>query len=494
MKKEVSDEVSRRSFLRAAAGLAFFTTSGCDDVEDWLGMGPKEGPVVPPTGEGIDLISHVLNRVTFGPTPGEHARVRAMADTENEAVLAYLDEQLSPDKIDDKRAQRAVRRFEAIHAPLGELYEYKEDFLLEQLTRATLVRATRSKCQLFEVMAHFWSDHFNIDVSKKECRWLKAADDREVIRKHALGNFSDLVRASALSPAMLWYLDGRENRKREESEKPNENYARELLELHTLGVGGGYTQEDVMEVARCLSGWTVRGKDRFFKGRVEFDEEAHDDGAKLVLGHEIASGGGEKDLDSVLSIVCEHPSTARYVAEKLCVRFIADEPSEAVISTTAAAFTASGGEITETLLALFSTAEFLAGARGQKLKKPFEFLVSSLRGTRAEVDSEMTLVDYLIRMGHAPFQYPTPDGYPDVASPWTGTLLWRWHFAIALARNEIGGDIKIDEKALLKKAGGVAGLAACLLGRLPSENELTGIERAGEPLALLLASPGFQWR
>jgi hypothetical protein len=105
MKKEVSDEVSRRSFLRAAAGLAFFTTSGCDDVEDWLGMGPKEGPVVPPTGEGIDLISHVLNRVTFGPTPGEHARVRAMADTENEAVLAYLDEQLSPDKIDDKRAQ-----------------------------------------------------------------------------------------------------------------------------------------------------------------------------------------------------------------------------------------------------------------------------------------------------------------------------------------------------------------------------------------------------
>ncbi len=494
MKQRESDEVSRRHFLRATAGLALFSTSSCERVEDWLGLGPKEGPVVPPSGEGIDLISHVLNRTTFGPTPLEYARVKGLADTEEDAVAAFLDEQLNPDELEDKRAQRAVRRFEAIHAPLAEMYEYKEAFLLEQLTRATLVRATRSKRQLFEIMAHFWSDHLNIDVSKKECRWLKAADDREVVRKHALGKFSDLVRASALSPAMLWYLDGRENRMRDSSEKPNENYARELLELHTLGVGGGYTQKDVMEVARCFSGWTVRDKGRFYKGRVEFHSEAHDDGSKVVLGHEIASGGGEKDLDDVLEIVCEHPSTARHLAEKLCIRFLADEPSKASIDATAKVFSESGGDLCKTLRSVFETDEFLNGARGQKLKRPFEFIVSALRGTRAKVSSEMDLVDYLIRMGHAPFQYPTPDGYPDVASPWTGTLLWRWHFAIALSRNDVSKEIKINQDELIEKAGGVAGLAASLLGRIPSKEELAAMERTGESLALLLASPGFQWR
>lgn len=494
MKTCQSDEYSRRAFLRGAAGVALFATSSCEKLEDWLGMGPEEGPVVPPSGDEVDLVSHVLNRVTFGPTPSEYARVKSLADDEKSGVEAYLDEQLDPENIEDKRAYRAVRRLEAIHAPLGELYEYKEAYLLEQLTRATLIRATQSKRQLFEVMTHFWSDHFNIDISKKECRWLKAADDREVIRKHAMGKFSDLVKASALSPAMLWYLDGRENRKRDESEKPNENYARELLELHTLGVGGGYSQKDVMEVARCLSGWTVRGKGRFFKGKVEFHNDAHDDGAKLVLGHKISAGGGEKDLDEVLEIVCGHPSTARYLAQKLCIRFIADEPSEESVKAVAKAFDASGGDIPETLRAVFGTNEFSDGPRGQKLKRPFEFIVSALRGARAKVSSEMDLVDYLIRMGHAPFQYPTPDGYPDFASPWTGTLLWRWHFAIALARNDIGKKIEVDEKELIEKAGGIDGLAACLLGRVPSEKEKKAVEKTGEPLALLMASPGFQWR
>lgn len=494
MKNGRSEVLSRRLFLRGAAGVALFSTSSCDRIEDVLGLGSKVGPCVPPTGEGIDLISHVLNRVSFGPTPSEYARVKGMGDSEESAVEAYLEKQLDPEKIPDKRAQRAARRFEALSAPLGEMYEYKEEFLLEQLTRATLVRATRSERQLYEVMVHFWTDHFNIDSSKEDCKWLKAADDREVIRKNALGKFSDLVRASVLSPAMLWYLDGRQNRTRKEGEKPNENYARELLELHTLGVGGGYSQDDVMEVARCLSGWTVRGKKKFFKGRVEFHAGSHDDGAKRVLGYEIAAGGGEKDLEAVLDIVCNHPSTARYLAEKLCVRFIADEPSAESIEEVAKVFTRSGGDVRTTLRAVFATKEFLSGSRGAKLKRPFELIVSALRATRAEVKDEMDLVDYLVRMGHAPFQYPTPDGYPDVASPWTGTLLWRWHFAVALARNEIDKKILVDEKALTKEAGGVAGLAASLLGRLATAGELKSVERTGEPLAMILASPGFQWR
>jgi len=494
MTSQDHNETSRRTFLRGAAGLALFATSGCDRIEELLGMGPKHGPCIPPTGEGIDLISHTLNRTSFGPTPSDYAHVKGLDDTEEAAVQTYLEEQLDPDKIEDRRAYRAARRFEVLAQPLGEMYEYKEEFLLEQLTRATLVRATQSKKQLFEMMAHFWSDHFNIDASKEDCRWLKAADDREVIRKHAMGSFPDLVRASALSPAMLWYLDGRQNKKRSEEEKPNENYARELLELHTLGVEGGYTQQDVMEVARCLSGWTVRGKKRFFKGKVEFNVHAHDDGAKKVLGHDVAAGGGEKDLDDVLDIVCNHPSTAKYIAEKLCIRFIADEPPTEAIDATAAAFTSSKGDIKTTLRALFATDAFLTGNRGNKLKRPFEFIVSALRASRAEVKSEMALVDYLVRMGHAPFQYPTPDGYPDFASPWTGTLLWRWHFAIALTRNKIDKKINVDEAALTEEAGNLNGLAASLLGRVPTAEEVASSERSGEPLAILISSPAFQWR
>lgn len=490
---ERNEEVTRRRFLLGSAGLALFSTAGCERIEEVFLLGPKEGPCVPPSGEGIDLVSHAINRLSFGGTPSEYARVKALGETEEEAFAGYLEEQLNPEEIDDKRAQRAVRRFEAIHAPLAEMYEYKEDYLLEQLTRATLVRATRSKRQLFEVMAHFWSDHFNIDASKEECRWLKAADDREVIREYALGKFSDLLRASALSPAMLWYLDGRQNKKQDAKEMPNENYGRELLELHTLGVEGGYTQKDVMEVARCLSGWTVKDKGGFFKGKVEFKPSAHDDGAKTVLGHKIAGGGGKKDLDDVIEILCRHPSTAKYLAEKLCIRFISDEPSKEAIRQTAAAFTESGGEIKTTLRALFSTKAFLNGPRGNKLKRPFEFLISALRGSRAKVRSELDLVEYLVRMGHAPFQYPTPDGYPDVASPWSGTLLWRWHFAMALSRSEIA-KIEVDQKKLVEAAGSENQLAASLLGRFPTDEETQSMQSSGEPLALVLASPGFQWR
>ena len=158
------DDLSRRIFLRGAAGASLFATSGCEKIEDLLGKRPQEGPVVPPSGEGVDLVSHVLNRITFGPDPSEYARVKGLGVDDEAAIGVFLEEQLNPNEIEDRRTQRAVRRLEAIHAPLGELYEYKETHLLEQLTRATLIRATRSKRQLFEVMVHFWSDHFNIDT------------------------------------------------------------------------------------------------------------------------------------------------------------------------------------------------------------------------------------------------------------------------------------------------------------------------------------------
>src|SRR5262249_51271403 len=198
----------------------------------------------PPSAATIDPVAHALNRAAFGPRPGDYERIAKLGGTAEEAAARYLEHQLQPETIADDVAQYAVRRFETLSEPLGELFEYQPELLQHELMRASLTRAVLSQRQIFEVMVQFWSDHFNIDPAKGDCQWLKVADDREVIRRHALGNFREMLRASALSPAMLWYLDGRTNRRAKPTDLPNENYARELLELHTLGVHGGYTQQD----------------------------------------------------------------------------------------------------------------------------------------------------------------------------------------------------------------------------------------------------------
>ena len=475
----------------------------------------SSGPMTPPSATELDEVSHVLNRLTLGVRPGDHARVTAMG------VKAYIEEQLAPQKIEDWLCERVIRHeFDSLADPEGtmfprkadandplqqlfpamkdrgarvsHLYEFKDKVLLDDLTRATVLRAVLSERQLYEVMVQFWTDHFNIDPSKAEAKWLKAADDRDVVRAHALGNFREMLRASAVSPAMLWYLDGRANRRVKPEDKPNENYGRELLELHTLGVHGGYTQQDVIEVARCLTGWTVRDKKKFFKGRVEFHAWEHDDGAKRVLGVDIPAGLGARDLDRVLEIVVAHPSTAQHVAWKLCRRFIADEPAEAAVAATAAAFAQSGGDVKATLRALFATEEFWQReVRGGKFKRPFHFVVSALRATNAETDAAKPVVDYLVRMGHAPFRFATPDGYPEEATHWQSSLLWRWNFASSLASNGIKGtSIAADE--LRARVGGDEALMATVLGRKPSDAERGAYRESGAGLALLLASPAFQ--
>jgi uncharacterized protein (DUF1800 family) len=483
-------KISRRQFVKAGSAALLATTAGCEQAANFLGIGATKhelaGPLDPPQSDSLDDVSHALNRLTFGPRPGDYARARALG------VAAFIDEQLSPEKIDDAICDNALRRFEALTEPAGEMFEYRERFLLDQMTRATILRATLSQRQLYEVMVRFWSDHFNIDPSKGDCKWLKAADDRDVVRAHALGRFSDLLRASALSPAMLWYLDGRVNRRARPDEKPNENYARELLELHTLGVHGGYTQRDVMEVARCLTGWTVRGtkQSKFGLGAVEFQPRLHDNGEKTVLGQFVAPGGRERDLDRVLEIIALHPSTARHLAEKLCRHFIADDPPQGAVASVADAFLKNAGDIRATLRALFSTAEF-ADARGAKFKRPFEFVVSALRTTNADTDAGPPLVDYLLRMGHAPFRYPTPDGYPEAATHWMGTLLWRWNFAVALCENRIPRT-RVHMRELREKLGGDDALAAHVLGRKPTTDESRACRESEAGLALLLASPAFQ--
>ena len=486
---------TRRHFIRVSGAAALAATAGCDQIpKNFLpglaGRPVRSGPFTPPASAEIDLISHALNRLTFGVRPGDYSRVKALGATEQEALTAFLDEQLAPEKIEDHWCEQKVRRFETLGESAGELFEYQEKLLLNEMMRASVLRAAMSERQLFEVMVQFWTDHFNIDSSKGDCKWLKTADDREVIRKHALGKFPDMLRASALSPAMLWYLDGRVNRSHDPGEKPNENYARELMELHTLGVHGGYTQRDVMEVARCLTGWTVRSKELLYKGRVEFRKDLHDDGAKAVLGQTIRAGLGAVDLDRVLDIVAYHPATARYIATKLCRRFIDDDAPAAAIDAVARAFEQSRGDIQHTLRALFGTAEF-RDTRGTKFKRPFHFVASALRSTDADTDVAPAVIEYLLRMGHAPFNYPTPDGYPEEASPWMGTLLWRWNFAVALGSNQIKGT-SVDLVALKKAFGGELALMAHFLGRQPTPEEREAYHESGAGLALLLGSPGFQ--
>ena len=499
---------SRRQFLHASGVTALAATTACDAIPEALLVGRRvpargEGPFQVPTSESTDLVSHALNRLTFGPRPGDYERVRKLGADEDAAFAAFLDEQLNPSAINDPAAENALRRFETLGEPPGELFEYQEKLLLTELTRGTLLRAVLSERQLYEVMVHFWSDHFNIDPSKGDCRWLKTADDRDVIRAHALGRFPEMLRASALSPAMLWYLDGRVNRRAKASDKPNENYGRELLELHTLGVHGGYTQKDVMEVARCLTGWTVRGtnQSKLSLGKVEFHPDQHDKDAKEVLGkiipaipagvkREEAEILGRNELEQVLAIVGLHPATAKHLAAKLCRRFIADEPPAAAVTAVADAFLRTRGDIGSTLRALFATTEFRT-ARANKFKRPFHFIASTLRATDTATDAPPALMEFLVRMGHAPFHYPTPDGYPEAAAPWMGTLLWRWNFAVALTDGKING-VKFEDAALRKCFRGDDELLAHFLGRKPVAEEAASARTSGALVPLLLASPGFQ--
>lgn len=458
-------------------------------------------------GQQIDPAFHLLSRAAYGPWPGDLDRVRTMG------AERWIEEQLAPGSIDDFACDLRARRFETIWHQPGTSYEYKKPVLREEITRHTLLRAVYSKRQLFEVMVGFWTDHLNIDLEKGDCIYLKPSDDRLVIRTHALGRFRELIRASATSPAMLVYLDGKENKKGSPGDVPNENYARELLELHTLGVDGGYTQQDVYEAARCLTGWRLRTGWR--KGTVYFDPGLHDDGEKRVLGQLIAAGGGASDVDRLVDIACHHPSTANHIATKIVRRFVSEEVPASLVTRVARAFTSTQGDIKSMLRTVFASDEF-KGARGLKFKRPFQFIVSSLRALAADTHAHQQLTEYLQRMGQGPFQHPTPDGYPDRTAPWLGTLLWRWNFAFAIASNRLP-TVSVPLDQLGEAIGAIGGsenngfrpsrLIPYFVGRAGTTAEISALDdylgqgdanaigdadHRAELVALVIASPVFQ--
>lgn len=534
--------------------------------------GPLAGRDVP----DAETVQHVLNRVAFGPRPGDAERVQQMG------LRAYIDEQLRPPALDDGVRRRLAafttlsldsrtiaERFEipALQALVARQRQQgdarpgpaetsppranrreipgrrpdqqgmppaqvppeqpRANLPVLELAQQKIIRATYSDAQLEEVLTDFWFNHFNVDARKGPTRFMLTEYEREAIRPHVLGTFRDLLEATAKSPAMLFYLDNwmsadpngphpdqmrpglrrrlegrraaasrpeaapRQQRLREQVAKRtaglNENYGRELLELHTLGVDGGYTQRDVTEVARAFTGWTI---DRpRAGGGFRFVPALHDDGEKIVLGHRIKAGGGARDGEEVLDILAAHPATARFISLKLARRFVSDDPPASLVSRMADTFRKSGGDIREVMRVMLTSKEFLApDTRQAKMKTPFEFVISSLRATGAEVDDARAVVRTMQQLGMPLYQCQPPTGYKDSADAWvnTGALVARMNTALALASGQVRG-VRIPD---------VAAAAARLPVPVSAETRST-IARAQTPaqtVALTLGAPEFQHR
>lgn len=487
-------KLARRQVLgMGAAGVTAALLSGCESLEQRLTHADLPPDALPPaTALAASPAVRVLNRVAYGPRPGDVARVEKMG------VGAYVEEQLKPDCLAEPNilTWRVRALGDSLNPDTGLLFDQDDRRLVAALRQAALLRAVYSRRQLYERMVEFWGDHFNIYAFKGQGPQLKVVDDHETIRKHALGRFRDLLGASARSAAMLGYLDNGVNRKG----VANENYARELMELHTLGVNGGYTQKDVQEVARCLTGWTAdKG---WHRGRFEFNAGQHDQGVKHVLGHTIAAGGGIQDGETVLDIVAAHPSTARHLARKLCVHFLGETP-EAMVAALARTYATTGGDIPAVLRTLLLSPALLAAP--PILKRPFDYVVSSLRALNADTDGGPALQGHLERMGQPGFAWPMPDGFPEKASAWTGGLIPRWNFALALASKQIA-NTAVDWNALTH-TGHSAGLdphdalLEFAFGCRAEDPALAPLRRlaASHPTpaefgALALMSPAFQWR
>ncbi|MES2176254.1 MAG: DUF1800 domain-containing protein [Gemmatimonadota bacterium] len=459
-------------------------------------------------------VQQVLNRLGFGPRPGDVAKVREMG------VDKWIALQLAPDRVDDGAADRIVASYELLAKPTSEFVAMytesqvalrkngklqaaqgdtsskkdmraemlRDDPALRDMVRqnqrvlgdvqsAKLARAVVSERQLQEVMTDFWENHFTVFAGKGQVRFFIPAYDRDVIRPRAMGKFRDLLGAVAKSPAMLFYLDqwqsaadslhptlasmragrlggaaaarraaaaGAAAQQRLQQAQGrrrglNENYARELMELHTLGVDGGYTQSDIIEVARALTGWTMnpRGTAEFV-----FDPRVHDAAEKKVLGHVLPAGRGIEDGEDVLDIVARDPHTARFIARKLAIRLVSDAPPAALVDRAAATFTRTDGDIRETVRTIVTSPEFFSrSAYRVKVKSPFELVASALRAVGAQADTSMRSAQLVGFLGAPIFGHQAPNGWPETGEAWmnSGAILNRINFGLGLAAGRYPG-------------------------------------------------------
>ncbi len=500
-------------------------------------------------------IVHVLNRLGFGPRPGDIDRIRAIG------IERYIEAQLHPERIADTSLTarlsgfktltlssrdiadqyerpaleaRRERRRDGADNPPGDTPEARRmlaerlgaNLPMLELSEQKILRAVYSERQLQEVLTDFWFNHFNVDARKGPSRYFLTEYERDAIRPHVLGRFRDLLEATAKSPAMLFYLDnwmsadpqgphpeamdrtqrfrggrrfGLQPPRPNQTMRPqpaarpnmprglNENYGRELLELHTLGVDGGYTQKDVTEVARAFTGWTIDQPRQ--GGGFRFVAALHDNREKTVLGQRIAAGGGVSDGEQVLDIVSTHPATATFIAAKLARRFVSDTPPAPLVTRAALRFRETGGDLRAVMTVILTSPEFLSpDAYAAKVKTPFEFMISALRATNAEIHDARPLVRSLQTLGMPLYQCQPPTGYKDTADAWinTGALVNRMNTALTLAENRMAAVSlarALEPERLIP--GGLSEATRSTIARAAT---------APQAVALALGSPEFQRR
>jgi uncharacterized protein (DUF1800 family) len=389
-------------------------------------------------------------------TPGQLRTLRTGSPQDRIAAFQALPADKQDDVIEAMPAPLRQAMFAAAPPDLRRRLEMAAgpaQVVARDLTESKVLRAVYSNRQLDEVLSDFWFNHFNVFMDKGADRYLVTEYERDTIRPHVLGKFRDLLESTAKSPAMLFYLDNWQSvdpnspaanrpgpNAKQQRRGLNENYGRELMELHTLGVDGGYTQKDVTEVARCFTGWTINQPQR--GGRFVFNPRLHDNGEKVVLGVTIPAGGGISDGEKVLDIVAHHPSTAHFISRKLAMRFVADDPPESLVSKMAQTFTRTDGDIRAVLQTMLDSPEFWSeGAYRTKVKSPLEMIASAVRAVNGDVDFAAPLVNQLTQLGQPLYRKVEPTGYSNSSKEWLNSagLVARMNFALQLADNKVPG-------------------------------------------------------
>ncbi|MDQ2641155.1 MAG: DUF1800 family protein [Pseudomonadota bacterium] len=446
-------------------------------------------------------------------TPDQLNLLRQGTDEQKSALIAALDQ--------EKRAQvfrslgpQGAQLLPAAYRRQAVLVANPQQGVIDELVEAKLQRTLYSNRQLEEVLVDFWFNHFNVSTTKPQLRTMVTSYERDAIRPHVLGRFRDLLLATARHPAMLFYLDNYQS----QAPRPellqamsaagstlrlpgiNENYARELMELHTLGVGGGYTQEDVVNVARAFSGWSIYDFSRV--AEFQFNPGNHDRNEKVILGQVFPRGVGEAEGVRVIDLLARHPSTARFISRKLAQRFVADQPPAALVERMAATFTKTDGDLRAVMETLLLSKEFLSeGAWRSKVKSPLEMVVGALRAVDAEVSDATAVAQRIADLGQPLYAKAEPTGYPNTGESWTNSvaLLGRMNFAAALFEDKIAG-VKADPRAIA--SGDMRRSTLALTGVPASPEAIAAVEKgaAGQaPTPALMAtvmigSPDFQRR
>ncbi len=577
MASQIRSKMSRRDFLKLGGTLAAssLVAASCAPKQTPTALASQNEPQIPQAipPQAMDVTAPLaviaLNRMGFGPRPGDFENFNSLGTTDEERLRAYVDQQLNPDSIDDSEfeSRYTAAGFETLHKTLEQLYadhiasnpyDSNDDAYWEwyskptyELVDATFLRAVYSRKQLVEVLTDFWHNHFNIFFWQDDGVPLLVSYNRDVLRKHMFGNFRQMLEAVAQHPSMLYYL----NQNNSSDAGPNENFARELFELHTLGaenylgvrdpnsvekdasgISIGYVDNDVYEAARCLTGWRIDDDLGDWEDDVEktgnfiYYKPWHDRFNKLILGRYIPADQEDlKDGRDVLDLLAFHPGTARHIARKLARRLISDSPSDAIVQSAADTFLAykdAPDQLKRVVETILLSPEF-SQTFGAKIKRPLEAVISTMRALNADFTKAPSGIPWMLSlMGQALFERRSPDGYADVKEVWANSMsiLYRWNFAVGIAENwlddddqgrTIRTDVYSQTPADLRTAESLADFwINRLLGRTMSDSDRAATIAvmaqdygAQDPLPddhvkyvlpamveVILMSPDFQWK